>query len=651
MTLSAKPGSPRVPLEPGRPELRAPGRGLSTLQVLILLAGAAAIVLIWLTTLQRSTFERAQAVTAAMRSNANLAIAFEQQVTRTLKEAEQIAAFARQEYLRDGARLDLRHWVEQRIIRDKAFTILSVVDETGAIVTTTQGASRVNYADRYFFTQQRDAPDDMLYLDRPVLGRISGQWRIPMSLRIQKPDGGFGGVVVLSVDPVNLAALPGGVHLGPDDMLEITGLDGILRSRLIGTRPTYGLDQGKHAWNLRQTTQPEGSFVDDGDSIDGVTRIISYRTMSGYPLMITVGSDYASVLLPVQRRRTLYLFIATGATVALLGLAALFLYLSLRQRATTEALEASEALFRATFHQAAMGIARIAPDGRFLEVNDKYCRMLGFDAPELLARTLFDLTAPNDRSDARAFLQARLTAHYLGPPPEIEKPYRRHDGHIIWVCEALSVVRNPAGLPDFLVAVVQDITARKDLENRLSHDALHDALTGLPNRVMFQDRCARALEFAARRNGLVTVLYLDLDGFKEVNDSYGHAMGDILLQQVARRLEHCVRAQSEDTVSRFGGDEFGIILSGLDSLEGGERVARTILDSLTRPFDLAESIQVRISASIGAAVHPRHGQDPDALVAHADAAMYAAKHSGKNRFRWEPLPDNPIAQPAPVTEL
>jgi diguanylate cyclase (GGDEF)-like protein/PAS domain S-box-containing protein len=443
---------------------------------------------------------------------------------------------------------------------------------------------------------------------------------------------------VLSVDPADLSTLYGRINLGDSDMLEIAGLDGALRSRRIGERSTYGLDSGKHPWNLRQATQSSGAFVDDGNSIDGVTRIISYRTMNGYPLMITIGSDYEEILRPVERRRMTYLIIAGASTAALLGLTALFLFLSMRQRTATEALEANEALFRATFHQAAMGIARIAPDGRFLEVNEKFCRMLGYEPHELLERTLFDLVSSSDRDGARAFLKARLTAHFLGPPPEVEKPYRRRDGSLLWVCEALSVVRNMAGLPDFLVAVVQDITARKDLETRLSHDALHDALTGLPNRVMFQDRCARALESAQRHNGLAAVLYLDLDGFKEVNDSHGHAMGDILLQQVARRLEHSVRAESEDTVSRFGGDEFGIVLSDLDSLEGCERVARTILDALARPFDLEDDIQVRISASIGAAIHPRHGQDPDALVAHADAAMYAAKHSGKNRFRWEPLP-------------
>jgi len=646
MTLPARQGSPRKPQVPDRIEPRLPS--LSLLQLLILLVGIAAIILIWIATLQRATFERAQAVAAAMRSNANLAIALEQQVTRTLKEAEQIAVFARQQYLREGAGLDLTRWARHRIIRDSAFTILSIVDETGAIVTSTQGLSPVNYADRDFFTQQRDNPQDTLYLDHPVLGRISNQWRIPMSLRITRPDGGFGGVVVLSVDPANLATLYGGIRPGPSDMLEIAGLDGVLRSRLIGEHTTYGLDAGKHPWNLRQATQPEGSFVDDGNSIDGITRIISYRTMDSYPLMITVGTNYAEVLRPVRQRRTTYLILAGSATAALLALAALFLFVSLRQRAATEALEANEALFRATFHQAAMGIARIAPDGRFLEVNEKFCRMLGYDTPEMLERTLFDLVAPGDRDKTRAFLKGRLTAHFLGPPPEIEKPYRRRDGSTLWVCEALSVVRDAAGMPDFLVAVVQDITARKNLETRLSHDALHDSLTGLPNRVMFQDRCARALEAANRHNGLAAVLYLDLDGFKEVNDSHGHTIGDILLQQVARRLEHCVRADSEDTVSRFGGDEFGIVLSGLDSLEGCERVARTILEALSQPFDLTDDIQVHVHASIGAAIHPRHGQDPDTLVAHADAAMYAAKQSGKNRFRWEPLPTAQTDRAAPT---
>src|SRR5690606_15979069 len=182
MTLPARQGSPRKPQVPDRIGPRLPS--LSLLQLLILLVGIAAIILIWIATLQRATFERAQAVAAAIRSNANLAIALEQQATRTRKEAEQIAVFGRHQSLHEGP-------------------------------------SPVNYADRDFFTQQRDNPQDTLYLDHPVLGRISNQWRIPMSLRITRPDGGFGGVVVLSVDPANLATLYGGIRPGPSDMLEI----------------------------------------------------------------------------------------------------------------------------------------------------------------------------------------------------------------------------------------------------------------------------------------------------------------------------------------------------------------------------------------------------------------------------------------------
>ena len=216
--------------------------------------------------------------------------------------------------------------------------------------------------------------------------------------------------------------------------------------------------------------------------------------------------------------------------------------------------------------------------------------------------------------------------------PEIEKPYRRKDGTVLWVCEALGVVKDPAGKPDFLVAVVQDVTARKDLEARLSYDALHDALTGLPNRVMFEDRFARVLESARRYSRLAAVLYIDLDGFKDVNDSHGHAAGDVLLQQVARRLEGCVRA--EDTIARFGGDEFGVVLTTLAQEDDAEVVAMKILQALAAPFDLGGT-PVHVSASIGAALYPLHGRDADGLVAHADRAMYAAKRAGKNRFSWE----------------
>ncbi|MFA7679000.1 MAG: diguanylate cyclase [Pigmentiphaga sp.] len=591
---------------------------------------------IWLTTVQRVASERAQAVLAAMKSNSNLAIAFEQQVFRTLKAAEQVASFVRDQYLQQG-QLDLNQWVEKGVIREAMFTIISVVDETGAIIYSSQdGTSQVNYSDRAFFVAQREANGaDVLFVNQPVLGRVSNSWRIPMSLRITRPDGSFGGVVVMSVEPDSFTDFYRHADLGSQGLLELTGLDGVMRAQKIGGANSFGMKADNLSWFQNQKVVPEGGFVDDGRAIDGVARVISYRMLEGYPLMVTVGTAFEEELAPVWQRRTYYLAAAASSSVVLLVFAALLVLMLSRQRKAAQALQSSEALYRATFHQAAMGIAHIAPDGRILRANDKFCSMLGYCQNELFTHSIYDLSDRENHRAARKFLKDRLSKSSLTFSPEIEKPYRRKDGSIVWVCEALGVVKDARGKPDFLVAVVQDITSRKDLEARLSHNALHDALTGLPNRVMFKDRLAQALESARRHNRLTAVLYLDLDGFKDVNDSYGHPAGDELLQQVAMRLKNCVRA--EDTVARFGGDEFGIVLAAISAERDGESVANKIIAALAEPYVL-ERATVRVSASVGGAVYPRHGDDAVALVSHADSAMYAAKHAGKNRFRYEPLP-------------
>ena len=630
--------TPHRPARAARSKARKPPsprcvRASVSLTVLIALVCVVASVGIWATALQRIAFEREQAVAAAKKANANLAIAFEQQVFRTLKAAEQVAAFVREQYRLHGPAIDLLAWVERGVIREAMFTIVSVVDEHGDIVasSTPRATGRVNYADREFFNAQRQADQDLLFVSPPVLGRVSGRWQVPMSLRITRNDGSFGGVVVMSVDPANFTDFHRQAALGEQGLLELTGLDGVVRGRKLGGQTTFGGDASDRVWFRRRQAAPEGELLDEGDAPDGVARIVSYRTMAGYPLMVAVGTAYEAEMAPVRQRRVTYLAVAATATAGLLVAGGLLILMLARQRRVAEALQASEALFKATFDQAAMGIMHVAPDGRILRANDKLCRLLGYAEHELMERTVFDLGEPARRDEARQFLAHRLSAASPVFSPEIEKPYRRKDGTVLWVCEALGVVKDAAGRPDFLVAVVQDVTARKDLEARLSHDALHDALTGLPNRVMFEDRFERVLESARRHDRLAAMLYIDLDGFKAVNDSRGHAAGDLLLQQVARRLEGCVRA--EDTVARFGGDEFGIILTVLTQEDDAEVVALKVLQALAQPF-VVEGESVNISGSVGAALFPLHGRDLAHLVAHADHAMYAAKAAGRNRFSW-----------------
>lgn len=600
------------------------------LNLIVAVVCVVAIAGIWLATLQRMAFERAQAIEAAMNSNSNLAMAFEQQVVRTLRAAEQVAVFVREQYLRQGGDIHLEQWVERGVIRESLFTIVSVVNEAGDVVDSSHTAARVNYADRPFFKAHVDNPGDTLYINAPVIGRVSGRPRVPMSLRITRPDGSFGGVVVVSVQPADFTAFYSKDELGDRGMLELAGFDGVVRERKIGQATSYGQAADGLAWFARRAVAPSGRLVDDGGSVDGVARIISYRSVAGYPLMVTVGTAYADELAPVRQRRSVYLTVAGIASIGLLAFAGLLILLLEHRRRADDALQASEALYRATFHQAATGIAHIAPDGRILGTNEKFRDMLGYDDEALRKHTILDLSDDDHREAVRRFLRHCLSQTSSSFSPEIEKPYRRSDGSLLWVCEALGVVRDAAGKPDYLVAVTQDITARKELEARLSHDASHDALTGLPNRKMFHQRLNQVLAAASRHGRLAAVLYLDLDGFKQVNDTHGHAVGDLLLQQVAERLRHSVRA--EDLVARFSGDEFGIVLESVAAPRDAHVVSRKLVQALSRPYEI-DGITAVISASVGAAVFPADGRDARSLVVHADAAMYEVKRQRNEGVR------------------
>ena len=174
------------------------------------------------------------------------------------------------------------------------------------------------------------------------------------------------------------------------------------------------------------------------------------------------------------------------------------------------------------------------------------------------------------------------------------------------------------------------ITKLKQTNEQFEHLAHHDSLTLLPNRILFYDRLGQAIAKAKRENELVATMYLDLDGFKQVNDTLGHNAGDILLQEVAKRISACVR--DSDTVARMGGDEFTVILCNIRVPRNIELVAEKIIETIASPF-LINGKNCMISASIGISIYPENGKTPDQLVTLADAAMYTAKNGGKNCYR------------------
>lgn len=203
------------------------------------------------------------------------------------------------------------------------------------------------------------------------------------------------------------------------------------------------------------------------------------------------------------------------------------------------------------------------------------------------------------------------------------------DGRTVWVYDRASVESDEEGRPRYRRGVMLDITARKDFEEQLIHQAFHEPLTGLANRALFMDHLRHALARTDRRRGLVAVLFLDLDNFKLLNDSFGHNVGDQLLMAVAGRLRACVRP--EDTVARLGGDEFTVLLEDIENTAEAVRVAERIIEALRAPFVLKE-YRIFASASVGIASSTFPQDRPSDLLKNADLALYEVKRKGKARY-------------------
>jgi diguanylate cyclase (GGDEF)-like protein/PAS domain S-box-containing protein len=273
-------------------------------------------------------------------------------------------------------------------------------------------------------------------------------------------------------------------------------------------------------------------------------------------------------------------------------------------------------------------------DLRFVSVNDAAIGHYGYSREQFLAMTLFDIWPADEWGPHRE------VARSVGAMHQSERTWRhlkRDRGEI----EVLPYARRItfANRQAILVAVV-DVTERKQAEARIEHMAHHDALTGLPNRVLFHRRLGEALSRIRRGGGNLAVLCLDLDQFKSVNDTLGHPVGDALLKTVAQRLDHCVR--DTDMVARLGGDEFAIILPTIGGPQNAEQTASKVIDELGQPYEI-QGHEVVVGASIGIAIAPGDGDAADALLRNADMALYRAKGDGRGRFNFfEPEMDKRI---------
>ncbi|CAN7282435.1 EAL domain-containing protein [Pseudoduganella sp. LjRoot289] len=291
------------------------------------------------------------------------------------------------------------------------------------------------------------------------------------------------------------------------------------------------------------------------------------------------------------------------------------------------ALERSEERFRRIVHSAEEGIWEIDAQSRTSFVNPKMARMLGYAIEDIMDQPL---TAFMDE-EGRAILERNIARRQQGIAERHEFKFIRKDGAALWATLATNPIFDAEGAYLGALALVSDITDSKESADLVWHQANFDTLTALPNRHMFQDRLGQEIKKARREDTLLALLFIDLDKFKQVNDTMGHDQGDALLVEAAVRIAACVRAS--DTLARLGGDEFTVILSGLDQVASAERVAQDIIRTLAEPFALSAGSAL-VSASVGIAFFPSDADQPDELLRHADQAMYAAKSAGRSRYNY-----------------
>ena len=564
------------------------------------------IALVWVSIAILLVRERQNAVDAARNTTTILATAFEESTKRIITEIDQTLMSARESYLLEGDKFDIMEWARSMVRADDLRVQIALMDRSGNEVRSTLERSnlhKVNIADRPHFRAQLDPSHDNLYISDPVVGRGSGEQTIQFTRKVLDQNGAFNGVFVLSLGCAQLSGFFDTSQIG-GGFVALFNTSGVLLARGPAKPGSIGRDYAEHP-AFKTLLQRSGGAAGWSDESTDPKLMISYHRVKGYPLIVAVGFHESRIF--QQYWSSVYHFVETGvvATGVILLLGGFWIQQRRRTLASGYALSL-------TLENMSQGIALVDASGSTPVINERALRLLDIpsgDSDGTVAdrlRRVIGASADAVKDDAGS---GGLSVKSV-----------RADGRVIEVCRT--------DLDDGgAIHTLTDVTERHKAEERIRYLAHNDLLTGLPNRVLLDDKM---VEFACDATAIgqqMLTLFIDLDGFKGVNDTLGHLLGDRLLTHVARQIREI--AGPGDFVARLGGDEFVFLATGRDP-EAGTDLAYRIIDRIASPISLGGH-EIRITASIGMSVFPQDGGDKETLFRKADIALYRAKAEGRAR--------------------
>ena len=582
----------------------------------------------WFGTLHVIESERRAAIAATREATQELLDTYEAQLARSLSAIDQTLRVLKYAVEQNGPTGALPALEAKGLLPPGLVFQVEISDASGHIVASNPASKRHDLARTAWFEFHRQTSDDVPFVSLTSLSEYSREPTVHFSRRINDAAGRFSGVAVVALDPAYFTSGYERSRQGDRGLLGMAGTDGMLRALRVGETVSWGqrFVPGVNGGVAAGTTARGAPLL------ESEARTVASRSMNSFPLVALAGLSEAEQMADFYQGRRAWLLGAGAASALLIAVVILVSAWSwqlakarrrerLAQETYAAASEASPDAFFVL--RTVFGPRGEVRDFVVATTNSRAERFTSLTKQQMAAKPISGLLPPSISQSVFDDLSA-VARDGIARETEWQAQTLPQPG--VWLH------RQAVAVEDGVVVIVRDITERKMGEQRIRHLAHHDDLTGLPNRSLLRERLGQAIVTAAEAGRAVGLAFIDLDGFKLVNDTLGHNAGDELLKVVGARMHRCLR--SDDTLARFGGDEFVILLP---DLEGDPMAIAPLLErvreAVTEPV-LVEGQEVQVSCSVGVTFYPRDGASANALMMHADVAMYRAKELGSNNVQY-----------------